>query len=162
MPVLETIFTVGRGWMESMLSESAPEERAASHRRGSCGHAQQLEGYRPKQVLTLLGKVTDHSGLLPLCRGRRPSSESRAGSRRADASPQQTCTHGEAPADVLWGLHGQRTSAGGKPAVSYLCASLTLEEAAETKRPAAPLTDVSAPSPQLDAAAGRSPATAGR
>src|SRR5258708_39408752 len=80
--VLETIFTVGRGWMESMLSESAPEERAASHRRGSCGHAQQLEGHRPKQGLTLLGKVTDHSGLLPLCRGRRRSSDSRAGRRR--------------------------------------------------------------------------------
>ena len=56
--VLETIFAVGRGWMESLLSESAAEERAPSQRMGSCGHAQQLEGYRPKQVLTLLGKVT--------------------------------------------------------------------------------------------------------
>ncbi len=86
--VLETIFTIGRGWMESMLSEPAPEERAASQRRGSCGHAQQLEGYRPKQVLTLLGKVTDHAGLLPLCRGRRPSSESREGSRRGRCQPR--------------------------------------------------------------------------
>ena len=49
-----------------------------------------------------------------------------------------------------------------EPPVSYLCASLTLEEAAETERPAAPLTDVSTPGPQLDAAAGRSLAAAGR
>ena len=55
--VLETIFAVGRGWMESILSEPAPEERAPSQQMESCGHPQQLEGYRPKQVLTLVGKV---------------------------------------------------------------------------------------------------------
>ena len=86
--MLETILTIGRGWMEGILSEPAPEERAASQRMGRCGHAQQLEGYRPKQVLTLLGKVTDHAGLLPLCRGRRPSRESREGSRRGRCQPR--------------------------------------------------------------------------
>src|SRR5436305_13518239 len=50
----------------------------------------------------------------------------------ADADTQEACTHGEAPADKLWGLQGQRTSAGVQQAMSYLCASLTLEEAAET------------------------------
>src|SRR5947208_8464095 len=56
--VLETIFAIGREWMASMLSEPTLEERAPSQRMGRCGHPQRLEGYRPKQVLTLLGKVT--------------------------------------------------------------------------------------------------------
>src|SRR5229473_671731 len=56
--VLETIFAVGREWMASILSEPTPEERAPGQRMGRCGHAQQLEGYRPKQVLTMVGKVT--------------------------------------------------------------------------------------------------------
>jgi len=49
----------------------------------------------------------------------------------AEASTQEACTHGEAPADALWGVQGRRTSAGVQQAVSYLCASMTLEEAAE-------------------------------
>ena len=56
--VMETIFEIGRGWMQSVLSEAAPEEPAPGERVGSCGHPQQLVGYRPKQVLTLLGKIT--------------------------------------------------------------------------------------------------------
>ncbi len=160
--MLETIFALGREWMEGILSESAPEERAPSQRMGRCGHAQQLEGYRPKQVLTMLGKVTFRRAYYRCVVAEDRAESPERGAGEEDASPQQACTHGEAPADELWGLHGQRTSAGGKPAVSYLCASSTLEEAAETERPAAPLTPVSTPSPQLAAAAGRSPATAGR
>jgi hypothetical protein len=130
--VLETIFAVGRGWMESILSEPAPEEQVPSQRMGSCGHPQQLEGYRPKQVLTLLGKVTFRRAYYR-CVVAEDRAESReGGGGEADASPQRACTHGEAPADVRWGLQGQRTSAGVQQAVSYLCASLTLEEAAET------------------------------
>jgi len=56
--VMETVFELGRGWMESILSDAEPEERARELRVGSCGHPQQLVGYRPKQVLTLLGKIT--------------------------------------------------------------------------------------------------------
>src|SRR5438105_5885500 len=117
--VLETIFEVGRGWMESILSEPAPEERAPSQRLGRCGHPQQVEGYRPKQVLTLVGKVTFKRAYY------------RCVGAEAAVAPQEACTHGEAPAAELWGLHGQRTSAGVQQAVSYLCASLTLEGAAE-------------------------------
>src|SRR5205085_9859562 len=107
------------GWMESILSEPAPEERAPSQRLGRCGHPQQVEGYRPKQVLTLVGKVTFKRAYY------------RCVGAEAAVAPQEACTHGEAPADELWGLHGQRTSAGVQQAVSYLCASLTLEGAAE-------------------------------
>jgi hypothetical protein len=130
--VLETIFTVGRGWMESILSEPGPEERAPSQRTGSCGHPQQLEGYRPKQVLTLLGKVTFRRAYYRCVVAEDRAESPARGAGETDTSPQHACPHGEVPADVLWGLQGQRTSAGVQQAVGYLCASLTLEEAAET------------------------------
>ncbi len=130
--VLETIFAVGRGWMESILSEPAPEERAPSQRMGSCGHPQQLEGYRPKQVLTLVGKVTFRRAYSRCVVAEDPAESRERGGGEAEASTPQADIHGEAPADVRWGLQGQRTSAGVQQAVSSLCASLTLEEAAET------------------------------
>src|SRR5262249_38708504 len=43
---------------------------------------------------------------------------------------ERPCRHGEAPADALWGIEERRTSAGVQQAVSYLGASLTLEETA--------------------------------
>jgi hypothetical protein len=119
--VMTTIFAVGRGWMESMLSDGVAEERAPGQRIGTCGHPQQLEGYRPKQVLTLVGKVSFKRAYY------RCSVEEEPAGAEGDG-----CTHGEAPTDVLWGVQGRRTSAGVQQAVSYLCASLTLEEAAET------------------------------
>lgn len=118
--VMETIFAIGRGWMQSVLSEAVPEEPAPAERVGSCGHQQQLVGYRPKQVLTLLGKITF----------KRAYYQCVVEEERAEVSGQQGCTHGEAPADRLWGVQGRRTSAGVQQAVSYLCASSTLEEAA--------------------------------
>ena len=118
--VMETIFQIGRGWMQQVLSDATAEEPAPAERVGSCGHVQQLVGYRPKQVLSLLGKLSftrayyqclvDEEGL--------------------PTSTQQGCTHGEAPADRLWGVQGRRTTAGVQQAVGYLCASSTLEEAA--------------------------------
>jgi hypothetical protein len=123
--VIATIFMVGRGWMESILSDGAPDERAPGQRIGTCGHPQQLEGYRPKQVLTLVGKVSFKRAYS------RCSVEEEPAAGEEDESLQDGCTHGEAPADGLWGLQAQRTSVGVQQAVSYLCASLTLEEAAE-------------------------------
>lgn len=120
--VMETIFEVGRGWMQSVLSEVAREEQVPGERVGSCGHRQQLVGYRPKQVLTLLGKITFKRAYYQ-CRG---------ADEKGEASPQEGCTHGEAPADRRWGVQGRRTSAGVQQAVSYLCATSTLEEAATT------------------------------
>jgi hypothetical protein len=117
---METIFEIGRGWMQSVLSEAAPEEQAPGERVGSCGHRQQLVGYRPKQVLTLLGKLIFKRAYYQ-CVGEEEG---------AQASTPQGCTHGEAPADQLWGVQGRRTTAGVQQAVSYLCASSTLEEAA--------------------------------
>src|SRR5438034_1605591 len=121
--VMETIFEIGRGWMQSVLSEAAPEEQAPGERVGSCGHQQQLVGYRPKQVLTLLGKLTFNRAYYQCV----------VEEECAQASTQEGCTHGEAPADRLWGVQGRRTTAGVQQAVSYLCASSTLEEAAATR-----------------------------
>ena len=118
--VMETIFQIGRGWMQSVLSEAAPEEQAPAERVGSCGHRQQLVGYRPKQVLSLLGKLTFKRAYYQCVREEQD----------APARTQDGCTHGEAPADRLWGIQGRRTTAGVQQAVGYLCATSTLEEAA--------------------------------
>jgi len=44
----------------------------------------------------------------------------------------RACTHGEAPADELWGVQERRTTGGVQKLISYLSARLTFEEAAET------------------------------
>ncbi len=125
--IMATIFSIGRGWMEQVLSASGPEAKEPAERTGECGHVQQLVGYRPRQVLTLLGKITFKRAYyqcsLP--------AEEQADEQKAEAESQQPCTHGEAPADARWGLQGQRTTAGVQQAVSYLCATSTLEEAAK-------------------------------
>lgn len=128
--VMETICAVGRGWMESILGETAPQEQAPGQRVGSCGHQQQLVGYRPKQVLTLLGKITFKRAYYQCVVAEDGAASLKMAAGEAEASTRERCTHGEAPADVLWGVQGRRTSAGVQQAVSYLCASLTLEEAA--------------------------------
>jgi hypothetical protein len=130
--VMATIFAVGRGWMESILSEAAPEERAPRQRLGRCGHPQQLVGQRPKQVLTLLGKVTFRRAYYQCVVAADRAEGQQMGGAAGEVSQQEVCTHGEAPADERWGVQGRRTSAGVQQAVSYLCASSTLEEAAET------------------------------
>ena len=121
--VMETVFELGRGWMESFLSDADPEESTTEQRVGSCGHRQQLVGYRPKQVFTLMGKITFRRAYYQCVP---------ADGERANAGGAERCTHGEAPADGLWGVQGRRTSAGVQQAVSYLGARLSLEETAET------------------------------
>ena len=55
--VMEAIFAIGRGLMEGILNQGEQAEGAATRREGSCGHQQRLVGERPKELLTLLGKV---------------------------------------------------------------------------------------------------------
>ena len=68
----------------------------------------------------------------------------------------KTCTHGEAPADVLWGVDEQRTTPGVQQHISYLSARLTFEEAAQTMCRSVPIGMSRAASPELDASGGRS------
>lgn len=120
--VLERIMSVGRKWMECILSHESSCEPPPVRREGACGHEQHLVGVRPKQLLTMLGKVT-------FCR---PYYQCVRSEQAEAAGNKQECSHGEAPADAIWGVQARRTSAGVQQAISYLCASLTLEEAAET------------------------------
>jgi hypothetical protein len=87
-----------------------------------------LVGERPKELLTLLGKVKFRRPYYQCLLG-----ESSPAQQQGEGKTEEVaCSHGEAPADALWGVQERRTTAGVQAAVSYLCASLTLEEAAET------------------------------
>ncbi len=117
--LLSSVLALGRQWMAAVLGASAEAEQVPVQRQGACGHEQRLVELRPKQVLTLLGKVSY----------RRPYYQCQLETAEDEAG---TCTHGEAPADALWGLNGGRSTPGVQQAVSYLAAQGTLEEAAES------------------------------
>ncbi len=124
--IMASVFRLGRRWMEQLLTASDAEAKEPTERTGACGHVQHLVGYRPRQLLTLLGKISFTRAYYQC---RLPADEA-ADEPKAEAQSQPPCTHGEAPADARWGLPGQRTTAGVQQAVSYLCATSTLEEAA--------------------------------
>src|SRR5947199_1572455 len=111
--IMVSVFRIGRRWMEQVLSASGTQAKEPTERTGKCGHVQHLVGYRPRQVLSLLGKITFKRAYYQCCL---PADE-----QQAETESQPPCTHGEAPADARWGLHGQRTTAGVQQAVSYLC-----------------------------------------
>ena len=122
--VRETVFALGRAWMEHVLSHPTGQDEAASQPQvGSCGHPQRLVGQRPKQVLTLLGKITFQRAYYQcvLQDERSASAGNAAEQTEAAACQPSTCPHGHAPADGLWGVRGRRTSAGVQQVVSYLC-----------------------------------------
>jgi hypothetical protein len=126
--IMASVFRIGRRWMEQVLSPSGAEAKEPTVRTGACGHVQHLVGYRPRQVLTLLGKISFKRAYYQCC----VPVEEPADEPKAEEESQPLCTHGEAPADARWGLQSQRTTAGVQQAVSYLCATSTLEEAANT------------------------------
>ena len=115
--VVKTSQQVGRSLLEGVLDSRLRKPRPAARREGSCGHRQRLVGERPKELLTLVGKV----------KFVRPYYQC------LEVSEQDgRCPHGEAPDDVLWGVHERRTSSGVQREISYLCGRLTFEEAADT------------------------------
>jgi hypothetical protein len=126
--VMDTIFAIGRGLIEHILDRGGQGEAAVARREGSCGHQQRLVGERPKELLTLLGKVKFRRPYYQCLLGESTSPQP----QRERETGEAACSHGEAPADALWGVQERRTTAGVQAAVSYLCASLTLEEAAQT------------------------------
>ncbi len=44
--------------MEQVLCASGAEAKESAERTGACGHVQHLVGYRPRQVLTGLCKIS--------------------------------------------------------------------------------------------------------
>ncbi len=135
--VLKMVFHLGRTVVEEIVNRQTGQEAGEKRRVGKCGHEQRWMGERPKQVLTLLGKITVRRAYYH-CQRDESETEERVG-----------CSHGEAPMDGVWGIEERRTSGGVQRLLGYLCASLTLEEAAETERPAVSLTDVGAASVEL-------------
>ncbi|MBF6614986.1 MAG: UPF0236 family protein [Chloroflexi bacterium] len=117
--VVKSSQAIGRKLMEGVLSSRLHERRPLARREGSCGHKQRLVGERSKELITLVGPVRFVRAYYQCLHG-------------AQAQEEQTCTHGEAPADVLWGVDKQRTTPGVQGHISYLSARLTFEEAATT------------------------------
>ncbi len=115
--VVKTSQQVGRTLLEGVLDSRLRDQRPAARREGSCGHRQRLVGERPKELLTLVGRV----------KFVRPYYQCLEGFEQ-----DGICTHGEAPDDVLWGVHERRTTSGVQREISYLCGRLTFEEAADT------------------------------
>jgi len=100
--------------------------------QGECGHQQKLVGSRAKKLLTLFGEV-EWKRAYYQCQ----MEEDQEPDAEPDKAPK--CSHGRVPADELWGVQGTRTTPGVHQYISYLCAMLTLEEAAETFRRLLPL-----------------------
>jgi hypothetical protein len=116
--VVTTSQHMGRRLLEGILDSRLREQRPVARRPGSCRHRQRLVGERPKQLLTLVGPV----------RFVRPYYQC-----LEEPAAETSCTHGEAPDDVLWGaVHERRTTSGVQRESSYLCGRLTCEEAAES------------------------------
>lgn len=115
--ILTTSLSLGRKGLELVLQQQATGTRPPARREGSCGHRQRLVSTRPKQVLSLLGKITIHRGYYQCLQP-----------HVLEKGVGSSCSHGEAPLDTIWGLNGKRTTPGVQKLVSYLAASLTLEE----------------------------------
>ena len=117
--VVKSSQAIGRKLMEGVLNSRLYERRPVARREGSCGHVQRLVGERPKELITLVGPVRFVRAYYHCL-------------HVGEAEAEQDCTHGEAPADALWGVDKQRTTPGVQEQISYLSAHLTFEEAAQT------------------------------
>lgn len=123
--VLRACLSLGRTMLEQILNHTAEEEERSSRREGACGHQQRLVGRRPKQLHTLMGKVTI---------GR---SYYQCMVEEEEASA--TCSHGQAPWDSVWGQIAGRTSPGVQKLLGKLVSRLTLSEAVDTFTDVLPL-----------------------
>ena len=119
--IYQGAFELGRKMMQGRLNQGKEVQQAPGKIVGACGHEQHLVGYRPRQLFTLLGKVEVKRAYYQC--------QVEAGT---EEEQEHKCSHGSAPADELWGVHGPRTTPGVQRCISYLGARLTLEEAAET------------------------------
>ena len=130
--IYQGIFNIGRKVMEGRMKQGNASEPVPTKMQGACGHPQKLVGYRSKKLLTLFGEV-EWKRAYYQCQVEED--------KVPDAEPDKAakCSHGRAPADERWGVQGPRTTPGVQQAISYLCAMLTLEEAAETFRRLLPL-----------------------
>nr|HET6901966.1 ISKra4 family transposase [Ktedonobacteraceae bacterium] len=123
--VLRACLSVGRTMMEQILNHTAQEAERPSRREGACGHQQRLVGLRSKQLHTLMGKVSIGRAYYQCV--------------VEEAEPSTTCSHGQAPWDVVWGQVAGRTSPGVQKLLGKLVSRLTLSEAVDTFTDVLPL-----------------------
>ena len=97
--VVKSSHAIGRKLMEGVLNSRLHELRPAARREGRCGHVQRLASERPKELITLVGPVSFVRAYYQCL-------------HVGEAEMEHDCTHGEAPADVLWGVDKQRTTPG--------------------------------------------------
>lgn len=116
--VLRACLALGRTMMEQILNHTGEEAERPSRREGACGHQQRLVGIRPKQLHTLMGKVTIRRSYYQ-CMVK-------------EEKPSATCNHGYAPWDSVWGQIAGRTSPGVQKLLGKLVSRLTLCEAVDT------------------------------
>lgn len=130
--IFQEVLQLGSTLMECAMSQGREVEKAPAKIVGECGHEHSLVGYRSKHIITLLGEV-EFKRPYYQCEGEKM--ENMAGCNTEGKNREQEhekCSHGSAPGDELWGVQGTRTTPGVQKIVSYFCAIMTLEEAAET------------------------------
>ena len=113
------VLEIGRKVFQARMNKGG--EQAPAKQMGACGHEQHLVDYRKKQILTMMGKVEFKRAYYQCRRGKEEKEED-----------QKLCGQGRSPADQVWGIDQRRTTPGVQEYISYLCARLTFEEAAET------------------------------
>jgi hypothetical protein len=123
--VLRACLSLGRTMLEQILNHTAEEAESPSRREGACGHQQRLVGIRPKQLHTLMGKVTIGRSYYQCM--------------LEEAEPSAPCSHGQAPWDSVWGQIAGRTSPGVQKLLGKLVSRLTLSEAVDTFTDVLPL-----------------------
>ncbi len=119
--IYKGVLELGRNLFQCRINQSG--EEAPGKQVGVCGHEQQRVDYRTKQILTMMGKVAFKRAYYQCQKGKEQEGE--------EEEQKQHCP-GRAPADQVWGINQRRTTPGVQEAISYLCARLTFEEAAET------------------------------
>lgn len=123
--VLTACLSLGRSMMESILNHAGEEAGRKARRDGECGHRQRLVGMRPKQLHTLMGKVTIWRAYYQCL------------TKEEEESIE--CSHGQAPYDSVWGPFTGRTSPGVQRLLGKLVARMTLSESVETFNSILPL-----------------------
>src|SRR5713226_2512642 len=123
--VLRACLSLGRTMMEQILNHTEEEVERPSRREGACGHQQRLVGIRPKQLHNLMGKVTIRRAYYQCM--------------VEEEEPSATCSHGQAPWDLVWGQIAGRTSPGVQKLLGKLVSRLTLSEAVDTFTDVLPL-----------------------
>lgn len=123
--VLTSCLALGRTVLEQLFTHVAEQAERPARREGECGHRQRLVGMRPKQLHTLMGKVTIRRAYYQ-CVGQ-------------EETQSTACSHAHAPYDSVWGPVSGRTSPGVQKLLGKLVARMTLAEAVETFRSLLPL-----------------------